>query len=419
MNLQRIIHCFAFFAVILSLTWTVRARKMIASDPFRVYSLSSDWGFYSAAFSPDESRLAVIAVQRPRKQQETEGVREIQIWNLRERKLIAEKVLSTEAAMDQQWTARQPISLYGYVRSGSMILLYREGQLVLVDSQRLEEIRRIDLDIGHWPKFPQSSGEYSFMKDAVTDRDGHRVAVLLQWGLSGGGEFRIYDLDSGYLVRKWDYRDLRNGDRNAKFGGADLSSDGRTAALSLIPFALGQGELRSKDHNVFVLEVDSGAIVAAINTGYPAGQVRFAPTDPSCLLTVSEDNFDKHRSHADTIKVWDPRSGNLLRELTPPLEGVHFEVAVSSNGKRVLGYTGLEKFAGRWWLGQEEYGLLAYDRFSIWDLNSGRIIASSPEIASAQSHRQFLLSPQGDIVLMYPTAAGGSSLTFYELSSEN
>jgi len=94
---------------------------------------------------------------------------------------------------------------------------------------------------------------------------------------------------------------------------------------------------------------------------------------------------------------------------------VHFQVQVSSDGRIVLGYTGLEKFEGHWWLGQEENGFVAYDRFTLWDLASGKLLASSMNIRPSESHRNFLLSPSGGVVLLYPDTAGGETLTFYEL----
>jgi WD40 repeat protein len=208
---------------------------------------------------------------------------------------------------------------------------------------------------------------------------------------------------------------LRKNDRNADFGGADISADGRRVAVSVIPFLLGEGALHSPDRNVFVLDVDSGATISEINTGYPAEDVRFAPTEPPVLLTVSADNYDRHRSRQDTIKVWDPVSGRLLRELASAPAGVHFQVQTSSDGRIVLGYTGAEKFIGRWWLGQEENGLVEYDQFTLWDLASGKVIASSPQIKPAQSHGCFLISPNGDVVLLYPQTSDGETLTLYEL----
>ncbi len=382
-------------------------------NEFHVSTLTSGWGYCSAAFASDDRHLAVIASKGSREEQGSEITQEIQIWDLRDSKLISERLLSRNKSSPD--VPCHGISMYGYARSGSMILLGRNDHLMLLDSRTLDEIREIHLATGNWPNVLPQPASLSFVKGVAVDESGDRAAVLLQWGLGGGGELRVYNLNYGNLIRSWDYRSLRKNDRNADFGGADISADGRQIAVSVIPFVLGEGVLHSSDRNVFVLDVDSGSTVAAFNTGYPAGQVRFAPTAPPVLLTVSADNFDRHRSPKDAIKVWDPVSGKLLRELASPSGGVHFQVQVSSDGRIVLGYTGPEKFEGRWWLGQEEAGFVAYDQFTLWDLGRGNIIDSSPRITPSESRRNFLLSPSGDVVLLYPGMTGGDTLTFYEL----
>jgi WD40 repeat protein len=383
------------------------------------YSLPSDWGYFSAAFSPDGRRLAAIAAKGFQGKEGTEITEEIQIWDFRSGKLIAEKIPLRRPRSRAQLDPPIPRSaLYGYTYSGSELLLYCDGNLILLDSITLDQIRQIDLGMSSWPEFPPSWASHSFLKQLTVDRNGDRAAVLLQWGTGGGGELRVYNLSSGDLIRKWAYQDLRGkNDRSEDFGGSDISPDGRQVAVSIIPFALGEGELHATDRNVFVLDVDSGRTLVSLNTGYLAGEVRFAVGDPASLLTVSGDNFNKSRSRKDAIKVWNPQNGKLLRELAVPPEGVHFQVQVSSDGRIVMGYTGLEKFTGRWWLLQEEYGSVVYNRFCLWDQRTGQVVVTSPEIPPSQSHREFLLSPKGDVVLLYPESAGAGILTFYELQS--
>jgi WD40 repeat protein len=418
MKLVRAVICVV--GVMFTALWFSGARSAPGSEQqsrFHVYTVSSSgWGYAAAAFSPDDRLLAVIASKGFQGKEGTEITEEVQIWDFRSGKLIAEKVLSRRplSTVTQQHPD-QGAALYGYTHSGSELLLYRDGHLMLLDAATLDQIREIDLGMSSWPKFPPSWASRSFLEEVTMDGNGRRVAVLLQWGTGGGGELRVYNLNSGDLIRKWAYQDLRGKrDRSEDFGGADISPDGRQVAVSIIPFGFGEGELHASDRNVFVLDVDSGHTVASINTDYPAGEVRFAPVDPPSLLTVSADNFDRGRSRKDTIKVWDPQNGKLLSGLARPPEGVHFQLQVSSDGRIVMGYTGLERFTGHWWLLQEEYGFVAYNRFSLWDLKTGQIIASSPEIPPSQSHRQFLLSPKGDVVLLYPESAGGTTLTFYE-----
>jgi hypothetical protein len=406
----RAFSCLAFVILWSSGTAAVMAQEQ--QNAFRAYSIASGWGYYSVAFAPDDRHLAAITSKGFRGERGVDVTQEIQVWDFRDTKLISEKVLSRDRPSTE--ARYQEISLYDYVRSGSMILLRRGNHLVLLDSRTLDEIREINLATGSWPLASSPSTVFSFVKEVAVDKNGDRVAVLLQWGRDVGGELRVYNLNSGNLVRSWDYNSLRKNDHNANFGGAAISGDGRLVAVSVIPFVLGEGALRSSDRNVFVLDVDLGSIRSAINTGYPAGHVCFAATEPPVLLSVSADNFDRQRSPKDAIKVWDPLNGKLMRELMSVPGGVHFQVQTSSDGQIVLGYTGLEKFTGHWWLGQEETGVIAYDQFTFWDLASGRVIASSPQITPSESHASFLLSPSGNVVLLYPNAAGGEPLTFYQ-----
>lgn len=387
-------------------------------NPFRLYVLRAGRGYHGATFSPDGRFVAVLASQDASAKQGIQAVEEIQLWDFRSDKLVSEKVLSPQWVPSPDAAYERQTYLYAYSQSGSVVVLCGNGRLTLLDSKRFEVLRNIDLDMAAWPKFPPNSSSWSFVKRLSLDRGADRAAVLLQWGVGGGGELRVYDLRSGGLVRKWDYHDLRKeAERYADFGGADIAPDGRTVAISLIPFVLGEGVLHAADRNVFVLDVDSGEKVSAINTGYPAGDVCFAATDPATLLTVSADNFDRERSRTDAIKVWDPLTGKLLRELYGPPGGVHFQVQASLDGRVALGYAGMETFEGHWWRLQEETGSVAYDQFCLWNLATAHLIACSPEIPplGSGSRRDFLLSPTGDAVLIYPTLDVGGPLTFYDL----
>jgi WD40 repeat protein len=336
MVLRKWFGCVSGFAF--AILWSSGTTSVMGQQQngFRVYTLADGWGYYSAAFASDDRNVIAIASKGSREDQGLEITQEIQVWDFRGTKLNSEKVLSQRKS--SPGVPYHGIALYGYTPSGSMILLGRDNHLLLLDSHTFDEIREINLETGNWPNVPPDSG-FSFVKRVAVDKSGDRAAVLLQWGRGGGGELRVYNLNSGDLIRRWDYHSLRKtNDRNADFGGGDISADGRHVAVSVIPFVLGEGVLHSSDRNVFVLDVDSGSTLAAFNTGYPAGDVRFAPSAPPVLLTVSADDFNRQRSPKDAIKVWDPLNGKLLCELAGPPGGVHFQVQVSSDGRTVMGY---------------------------------------------------------------------------------
>ena len=94
-----------------------------------------------------------------------------------------------------------------------------------------------------------------------------------------------------------------------------MSPDGNTIAISLGLISPDvEGNLPSEDRNVLILDADSGQTLAAINTGYLAGPIRFVPGDPLALATVSEQSPEKgHKS--DPIRIWNAKSGSLIREI--------------------------------------------------------------------------------------------------------
>lgn len=400
------------------------AQTGLQKDSFRVYTLNTDGGDGSVAFSPDDRFVAVLASKYSVNTQKTQAdvTVKLQLWDFRKGALASEKILSHQLLPTVAGSAPDTGNyLDTYARSGSTIIVCFNGHLMVLDSRTLEETQDIDLYMTDWPKFPQNGSARSYVRNVTVDKNADRAAVLLLWGPGSGGELRVYDLKSGALLRKWDYSSLRQNDHDSpSFGGADISPDGRRVAVSL----LRDGEMYtwfpSRDRNVFVLDVDSGGIVTAFFAGYPAGEICFAPTAPLTLLTVSGANFPALRSRHETIRVWDPTTGKLLRELACPPEGVHYQVQLSSDGKVVLGYTGLEKSEFHWWLGEEEIEWTAYDKFGLWNLRTGQLIASGPEVPGSFSspRLEYQLSPKGDVVLLYPeSASGGGPLTFYELQS--
>lgn len=240
----------------------------------------------------------------------------------------------------------------------------------------------------------------SYVHDVEIDQRGNRAAVLLEWGAEGG-ELRIYDLGSGNLTRKWSFP-------NYGFGGVSMDPKGARVAISLLPFSPGERPLPSKERNVFTYDVNSGEITSEFSTGYLAAEVRFVGNDT--LATVSaETGLGGHKK--DGIRLWDVKTGRLLREILSPPTGVRYHLEVSEDGKTALGYVAKE--VNHWWWLDPASVITEYARFRLWDLATGGVIATSPDLPNTTGS-DLALSPKGDVVLVYDVATGGA-LVFYEL----
>jgi hypothetical protein len=384
------------------------AASLKQQSPFQTYTLDTGAGTYGADISPDSKLVAVDAVNGSEGPKGIESVEEIQVWSFRDRKLVTSKVLSrrTYAKVSDVPNDYDP-GFVRYTASGSKLVVYwkghvaPEGRLLVLDSKTLDELQNIDLGMSSWPRPTSASDLHSHVIDVQVDERGDRAAVLLSWGL-GGGELRIYSLASGDLIRKRDFQ--------VTVEGISLDSTGRKVATLFMPFSPGERLLHVKERNLLVLDVDSGKTVTEINTGYIASSVAFVGSN--MLATASANPEPKYFSK-DTLKIWNAQTGQLVREIVSPPGGVHNTLLVTSDGRVALGYVGLDKERLHWWLGQEEYVETIYKRFRLWDLVTGQVIATSSDLPSLTGSA-FALSAKGDVVLIYPIAAGGP-LQFYEV----
>jgi WD40 repeat protein len=140
------------------------------------------------------------------------------------------------------------------------------------------------------------------------------------------------------------------------------------------------------------MDVKTGETLAGVNTKYFAGPVLFGPNDT--LLTGST-NDDRTGDKYDSVKVWGAQTGKLLREITDPRTGVHYQLYLSADGKLLLGYTGTEKPV-------ENFVNIDTQQFQIWDFASGKVLATSPKFLPIGNQPPRLqLSPDGKFVLVW------------------
>jgi len=368
--------------------------------PMKVSVLDTKMGLFGADISPDGRFVAVDATKGTLKGGGLDLAEEVQIWDLRGTKMVARKILATEWLADPNAYGRGE-RFVRYSLKDNKLVICRNGHLQIFDSETLELIRDVDLGMEHWPKFPANSVANSYVADVEIDENAHRAAILLAWGPYGGGELRAYDLTSGEQLRQWPFEKVGFPGR----GPISIDPAGRRIAIAVLPFSPGERRLRADEHNIFLLEIDSGKVISSINTGYISGAICFAPNDT--VLSVSL-NPEVKRFARDTLKVWNAETGKLIRELPSEPEGVHDSLHLSADGLIALGYVGLEKRVG-------DSNVTLYQRFRLWDLSTGNVIATSPDLLPMEEGGPRLrLSAAGNLVLVYPVG-NADPLRLYQI----
>jgi len=320
-------------------------------------SLSLNGQVSWAALSPDGRSIAATVLLHDADPQGNQG--HLQIWDIDEHRVIAEKPI-----------AQAPISFHlldprfvQYSHDGRSIVLYDGEAVVVLETQGLSELRRIDLGLP-LPR-PAKGVIVTGVTGVETSGDARRAAVLISKGPFAGGKLQVYDLRSGELGLE------RRFDSGVELGGGARvawSPESGKLALTWLPVFPGE-RLPHNVNNLLILEAQSGRTLAGINTGYVAGPVAFATEDTVATASL---NPDPKFYGGDTIKIWDAVSGHLLREIANPPEGVHFEFAISGDGRIALGYTGLEKYDP-----QLHDNFAAYRQFRVWDFRTGSILGTS------------------------------------------
>ena len=308
------------------------------------------------------------------------------LWNL-ETGNIEEKSKWEYTSTDQgdAWPS-QPRYLE-FTANGNYLVFFEPAALRVVDARTYTEVKRLSYE----------EPKETFVNDgwAIADfslaADGSRVAIGITSTIGANGGFvRIYDLGTGQVVREW-----RVHDGVRYLTGVALSQDGERVAASSLPVA------RSSDpetfipagiNNVRVMDIQTGKTITEVNTKYVAGPLLFGPNNT--LLTGSINN-DRKGYSLDTIKVWDARTGKLLREIADPRTGVHYRLYLSPDGKLLLGYTGTEKPV-------EDFVTVDTQQFQIWDFASGQVVASAPQFGPNKDEvPRIQLSADGKFVVVW------------------
>ncbi len=351
----------------------------------RVHTLPvrGQWG---VDLSPDGRTVALAILRKgpfEAGQQEHVFV-DAEVWDLRAKKLLARRTLSHRlnfTVTTAEWGQVR------YTGDGQVLLIYDGELLHVVKATNLDEIKRIDLGL---PSLPR---EAEVVRLAVPRSSNRLAAVLVSRGGGKGGAVRIYNLQTGELVRIWEF------DRGYPEFGAGLawSPDGKELAVSLLPFLPGQRKLTRDEKNIVVFDLASGKVRAEFNTGYVAGPVAFSSDNKLVTATAEMAWMMSRGRHA--IREWDFTTHRLIREIQSP-SGVRAVLEVSADSRRLVGYIGQEESVGP--LGDPESSFdIIEQRFRLWELPSGRLVATSPRLPAASKRGQLRISAKGNLVLVY------------------
>ncbi len=357
--------------------------KAPAAKALRVHALQlpGQWG---ADLSPD-GRTVAVAVLRKGASGGLDDFVDAELWDFRARRRLAQRTLAHRPSISVT-TAE-----WGHVRytaDGQVLLIYDGELLHVLKASTLDEITRIDLGLPSRPREAE-------VVDLAASRPPHRlVAVLVSRGGGRGGNLRVYSLQTGELRRSWEF------DRGyPEFGGrVAWSPDGKRLGVTLLPVLPGQ-RLPKEEKNLEVLDAESGKPLARLNTGYLVGPVAF--TADNRLLTATTNMAWTLPSGTHAIRIWDATTGRLVREISSAPNGVRSSLEISADGRRLVGYVGRERNEDFQRDPESTLGIFE-QQFRLWELPSGRAVATSPPIQPNPPKRpQLRLSAKGDLVLVY------------------
>jgi len=385
----------SFFALVISGLVSITLIAFAIGKPistFQIYPLEIT-RVMDADVAPDSRQVAFV-VQRVVSSTGSATLaffNDLQVWDFHKKSLIAQKTLWEGQAAPDIFLTR----VVRYSHDGRSIVFSDGNTVHVLNTSNYEERNRFSL-----APFPGAGGSWGSNILRVSP-DDRKVAVYLADTVRFAATIRIYDIGTGHLDREFVPH------MGVGSGGLAWSPDGTRLAFIWLPVHPGE-DLPPDARNVRIVNVASGDDVSSFSTGYVAGPVQFL--SDAVVITASK-NPDPDHFGDDTIKFWDVKTGRLLRQIANPDTGIRNELGVSSDGRRIMGYTG-----------KERYNELTHDneileqRFRVWDSETGKVLATSPAILPMEFvyGLELRLSLKGDLVLVW--GINGKVLpTVYEL----
>jgi WD40 repeat protein len=402
------------------LAWTVVSGALLvvlpsaARDKTFLQHAVEGKDIWAADISPDNRFLAAYRIDfgNPKLPK-----REIQIWDWQKKEVVIRKAISRDprpSASSLTAPMENPESFVKYVGSGEKLAFYDEGHILVFDSKTLDMLKDVDLQAAQWPqprsiKLPtlREMVSSSYVADIEFSSAAACAAVLIRHPGYESGELRVYDLDSGKLLRAWSFINTASdvtafykARRESLERPIAIDSSGQLVAISLCELRPIDQSLATNNGNVLVLDVVTGQLRSTIQTDSSLGDsISFSSGIAPFLFTLSIDTSAKKASGA--IQVWDSASGKLLRQILAPNSAQGY-IDSSEDGRTILVYL-LDVKNKIYPLGMESGLVVAHRKLAILDSTTGKVKAITSDFWPGQwiSHPRYRLSPKGDLVLAY------------------
>jgi hypothetical protein len=208
------------------------------------------------------------------------------------------------------------------------------------------------------------------------------AAVELVFGPFGTGVTKVFDLDTGKQVSEI---------AADAFGypiNIDVSPSGASAAILVARFQ--REDLKPPydttkyNADLAILDLNTHSVRSRILSGMDGSRVAFAGEDEVAVADSGErDGRQETSGHTQEkpgiqlsdIELFDIHTGIVSQRFGDPADGARAFVAASSDGRLLLGYTGKEWM---YWERMGSYLQIDRARFTIWDRQTGRVMAHSP-----------------------------------------
>jgi hypothetical protein len=361
------------------------------AQSWNVYQWSTSSGIEAADLAPSGPRVAILVLGSAVSQDPHTALQSIllQIWDFRTGRMLLEKQLETIP-----FPYIPVFPSLAYVDGGRELVYCDEAAIHVLETTGYREVAQIALR-----EPPRGTAKRFAVIFSAVSSGGRRFAVLLgeqepgftTGEINGVVAIRVYDLVSRKLLREWSFTF-----KDVIPTGFAISPDGTKVAWTRVDHdwpTYYSHRVPPGRNNLEVLDVGTGNALG-IHTDRQEGELAFSSDDR--LLSISR-SYALRRARHDGIQIWDAQTGKLLGVLSSAPNGVHHRLAVSDDGRIVLGFVGRDKT-------NENFVDFDQQQFSLWDLQTRKLLFTSPMIHAVTQTvfgPAFRLSPDGRLVLAW------------------
>jgi WD40 repeat protein len=154
--------------------------------------------------------------------------------------------------------------------------------------------------------------------------------------------------------------------------------------------------------DVEIIDAETGAKVVEFFTGGPEAKLAFSP-DGSLLYTISEPKdlgYSPGDEEREVIRVFSPKSGDLLRTLTVKRSGVRSSFTISRDGRYIAADASTALMPWHFPLTEQLGSPGANERFVVLDAATGKVVFDCHRKTTLADGTGPLLSPDGRILVV-------------------